>query len=117
MHSRKIVNSRAGPEKIIQDKIIIKLERLGWLVKATHGNLYSFGWPDLYCCHASYGQRWAECKNPTRNTGIFTPAQLEFFHQLSSKNIGVWVLTSDDDEEIAKLHKSPNWYLYLDCMR
>ncbi len=95
----------------------MKLRFLNWSVRATHGNLYSFGWPDLYCAHSSYGSRWVEVKDPLRTGNIFTPAQLEYFYELSSKGVGVWVLTSEHDEELAKLHKSANWHLYLECMR
>lgn len=104
-----------GPEAIIQEAIIKKLTLLQWYVKSTHGNMFQQGFPDLYACHRSYGARWIEVKNP--EAYCFTPAQLECFPMFSAKNIGIWVLVSDSDEEIRKLHGPANWAFYLNIMR
>lgn len=109
----KIVNTYSGPEAIIQSAIIKKLILLGWSVKSTHGNMYQFGFPDLYCCHRMYGVRWVEVKDPRRRGDIFTNAQHEYFAELQSKGVGVWILTGDSDEEIKKLHGPDNWHHYL----
>ena len=117
MEPKKVRNTRIGPERIIQDKIIAKLRMLQWSVRETHGNLYQWGFPDLYCAHRQYGTRWVEVKDPARRGNVFTEAQMEYFMELGSKGVGVWVLTSDHNEEIAKLHKEHNWYHYLQVMR
>jgi hypothetical protein len=106
-----------GPEAIIQTAIMNKLRMLKWVVRSTHGNMFQAGFPDIYCAHRMYGARWVEVKTPDRRGDIFTPAQFEFFPQLMSVGIGVYVLTSDSDEQIALLHKEPNWYHFLQCMR
>lgn len=81
------------------------------MVKETHGNIYMSGVPDLYAAHIKYGPRWIEMKNPGKYA--FTNAQLEFFPQLASVGVGVWVLTAATDEEYQKLWQPANWYQYL----
>jgi hypothetical protein len=100
-----------GPEAIIQKKIIAKLTLLDWFVKPTHGNMYQKGFPDLYACHRSYGTRWIEVKNPV--SYHFTEAQIHDFSIMSGKGVGIYVLVSDSDEEIAKLMGPSNWHMYL----
>lgn len=82
-----------------------------WYVIVTHGNVYQQGLPDLYVCHARYGARWVEVKNPAGYH--FTPAQLEVFPAFSSKGVGVWVLTDSTPEELNKLFQPPNWHTFL----
>ncbi len=104
-----------GPEAIIQKKIMARLKALDWLVIHTHGNEYQMGFPDLYCAHSVYKTRWIEVKNPEAYK--FTPAQLEVFPAMSSKGVGIWILTSDSDEELRKLFSPANWYQYLPIMK
>ena len=104
--------TKNDPERQIQDAIEAKLRKLGWVVKATHGNMFQHGIPDIYAAHRLYGARWIEVKNPLAYK--FTPSQKEFFQQLTSVDVGVWVLISDSDAEIAKLFKKPNWWQYLE---
>jgi hypothetical protein len=80
-------------------------------VKSTHGNIYQYGFPDLYIAHRSYGVRWIEIKNPDGYR--FTGAQLEFFHQLASAGVGVWVLTAATEDEYKKLFSPANWHYFL----
>jgi len=107
------MNSRGGrkPESIIQDAIIQYLRGREWVVKSTHGNAYQSGFPDLYAAHVRYGQRWIEVKKADKYQ--FTPAQLQFFPQLSSVGIGVWVLVAATADEYLKLWQPPNWHQYL----
>jgi hypothetical protein len=104
-----------GPEALIQEAIEKKLLGLGWYVRSTHGSMYQCGFPDLFACHLKYGTRWVEVKNPTGYS--FTSAQLEVFPKFTANGVGVWVLISDQDSEIAKLFKPANWYQYLSIMR
>lgn len=106
-----IVNTTRGPERVIQDALILFLRERGWVVKETHGNMYQSGLPDLYIAHKSYGSRWVEVKNPLAYS--FTPAQMEFFPQLASVGIGVWILTAAEEYEYRKLFKPCNWYSFL----
>ena len=109
------LNPRRGPEAVIQDAIIRKLKALDWYVKSTHGNMYQSGFPDLYICHRMYGSKWVEVKNKEKY--VFTPAQLENFPLMSAHGAGIWILTSDSDEEINKLYKLPNWVYYLEIYK
>jgi len=113
---RKIRSTRK-PESSLQTKIIEMLKINDWGVKPTHGNIYQYGLPDLYAFHLHYGTRWIEVKMPTRTGNIFTPAQLEFFPELASKGVGVWVLVAASESEYKKLFKPPNWHSYLEVMR
>ena len=105
------VRPKKGPEAIIQTAICKKLRQMGWVVMETHGNLYSFGLPDVYATHFDVGGRWIEVKNPLKYS--FTPAQLKFFPMLSANGTPIWILTSDEDEEIKKLFRPQNWHHYL----
>jgi len=100
-----------GPEEQIRDEIVAMLKVQDWLVKITHGNLFQYGLPDLYCAHHTYGQRWVEVKNP--DSYSFTPAQLKFFPELNAKGVGVWILVAATAAEYDKLFKPQNWLQYL----
>jgi hypothetical protein len=109
----KIV-TRKNEEAKLQKRIVLKLRSLEWLVKETHGNMFQWGLPDLYAVHYTYRERWIEVKIPGRTPGsVFTQAQLKFFGELRAKRVGVWILTSDSDSEIAKLHQEDNWWKVL----
>lgn len=101
----------SGPEAIIEKAIMKRLKELDWLVIQTHGNAYQMGLPDLYAAHNKYGARWIEVKNPENYS--FTAAQIQVFPALFAKNIGIWILFSDIDDEIGKLFGPPNWYQYF----
>lgn len=107
----KKIRKKKGPEAIIQDRIIKKLKGLDWMVKPTHGNMYQSGFPDLYCFHRKYGQRWVEVKQ--KKGFKFTPAQLKWFPIFSAHQCGIWILCDDTEEEIKKLFKPPNWHTYF----
>ncbi len=100
-----------GPEWYIQQAIITRLTLEGWFVKSTHGNMYQAGFPDLYVCHRGHGTRWIEVKNALSYK--FTDAQIRDFTKMAAEGVGIYVLTSDSDEEIKKLFRPSNWYLYL----
>lgn len=101
-------NKKDGPEAKIQEGIIKKLRSWEWLVIPTHGNAYQMGFPDLYCAHYTHGARWIEVKNPGGYS--FTTAQIKVFPELHAKNIGIWILFSDDDSELMKIFKPANWF-------
>ncbi len=108
---------KKGPEAKVQNAIIDYLRVRGWLVMATHGNMYQSGFPDLFCCHNRYGQRWVEVKLPNMKGSKFTPAQLEDFPKICANGSGVWILTGGNETEYAKLFKGSNWYQYLGVMK
>jgi predicted peptidase len=91
---------KKGPEALIQLKIIKKLMSIGWYVMVTHGSQFQSGFPDLYATHVDVGGRWIEVKNPLKY--CFTPAQQKCFPLLSAHGTPIWILTSDDDDEIKK---------------
>ena len=101
------------PEDAIRDRIRAMLESLGWFVKTTHGSMYQTGFPDLFACHARYGQRWIEVKRPKMKGGKFTPAQLRDLPLFCANGSGVWILTAATDSEYKKLFLQCNWYHYL----
>lgn len=113
----KTPNFKKGPEAIIQETIKTMLTLKGWYVMVTHGNTYQSGFPDLFACHSVYGQRWIEVKKPKFKGSKFTPAQLECFPKICANGSGVWILTSNSDEEYNKLFKPRNWWMYLESFR
>ena len=82
---------KTSPEAKLQAKIIEMLQAREWFVKATHGNLYQSGFPDLYACHHKYGQRWIEVK--IKEHYSFTGAQLINFPRFSAAGAKIWILT------------------------
>lgn len=103
------------PEAKTQDAIISMLRTKGWFIKPTHGNMFQSGFPDLFCCHSRYGQRWVEIKLPKGSK--FTGAQLEDFPKFCANGSGVWILIAATEHEYGKLFEKPNWYLYLDILK
>lgn len=103
----------ARPEDKVRDEIIRYLRGREWFVKITVGNLYQSGFPDLYCAHRRYGQRWIEVKLPEMKGSKFTGAQLASFPEFNAAGVGVWVLTGGNEYEYGKLFKEQNWYSYL----
>lgn len=108
---KKNLRPKRGPESEIQAKIIEYMKIRDWLVKETHGNIYQYGFPDLWCSHSRYGHRWIEVKNPLKYE--FTPAQLDFFPKLCANGSGVWIMVAANEDEYKKLFERPNWYIYL----
>lgn len=113
MEPKKLNKPKQGPEAIVQAAIVKKLTLLGWHVEETHGNIYQFGFPDLYAMHTSYGTRWIEVKDPLRKGNLFTAAQLKKFPIWISRGVGIWVLKGDSKEEIDKLFKPSNYHVIL----
>lgn len=68
----------------------------------THGGKYQSGFPDLYCLHPTFGERWVEVKFDYVS---FTAAQQYWFPILKR----VWVLRHFTEDEYSKLFKLPNW--------
>lgn len=101
-------------EALIQEAVIKELRYRLWFVKETHGNMYSSGFPDLFCCHTRYGHRWVDCKDPKRGHGssLFTPAQLETFPLLCAAGSKVWIATSHEGIEELLMRPS-NWHMFL----
>ncbi len=108
----KILPKKQKPESIIQTDFTKYLILRKWSVRSTHGNLHQWGFPDLFCCHMSFGARWVECKCPTGYR--FTSAQLEYFPELNSHGVGVWVIVAATDYEYEKLFKPQNWWHYIE---
>lgn len=109
--------SRKGPEAKIQQAIIDMLRVKGWYTMVTHGNMYQCGFPDIFACHSTYGQRWIEVKKPKFKGSKFTSAQLEHFPKLCANGSGVWILTGATPEEYEKLFRKFNWWQYLEGHR
>jgi hypothetical protein len=88
-------------ESAIQKDIKAFLEDRGWTVMVTHGNAVQEGFPDLYCVHPKYGQRWVEVKNPKGYS--FTKAQLKYFPKINNANIPIYVMFEASNKEYAQL--------------
>ena len=110
MEPKKIKGGK-GPERKIQDDIIIMMRGKSWHVMETHGNAYQSGFPDLYCCHYRYGARWIDVKNP--GSYKFTSAQLEHWPLMTANKAGVWILVAATELEYKKLFAEPNYWQYL----
>lgn len=96
----------------LEEQIVSKLRPFmherGWLTEKTVGSLYSSGWPDLYCWHRTWKQRWVEVKRPG---GRLEPTQIKRFKRWERTGLGVWILTGIDDYQL--LFKDPNWWHWL----
>lgn len=101
---------RQNPEQKIQNDIIKLLEKRGWVVMPTHGNLYQRGFPDLYAFCGIHGQRWIEVKNPKQYS--FTESQRRYFPLMEQSKIGIWILTAATETEYNKLFQPANWRYY-----
>jgi hypothetical protein len=106
----KIKTTRERPEAKIQRDLIAYLRDRDWMVKPTHGNAFQVGFPDLYCFHRKYRERWIDCKNAGRYT--FTIAQRQTWPAWDEIGIGIWILTGANQAEYDKLFAPPNWRAY-----
>jgi len=109
------IRPKHGPEFKIQKDIIAYLLEREWFVRATHGNQYQSGYPDLFAAKRRYGPRWIEVKN-TENFR-FTDAQMEVFPQFSKNGVGIWDLQGADHRDYARLFGAPNWASFLPVSR
>lgn len=66
----------------------------------THGNKYQCGFPDLYCVHPEYGERWIEVKHRRS----FTPYQLFYFPEIRR----IWILSGTMSSDYDLLFRPPN---------
>ncbi len=114
MIQKGVKYSGKRPEAALQEELIKMLRYKGWFVKPTHGNMFQSGFPDLFCTHTRYGQRWVEVKLPVGSK--FTAAQLEDFPKICANGSGVWILIAATESEYGKLFQKFNWFWYLDTM-
>lgn len=111
-----VPNNPQRLEAEIQRKIILTLKGEDWFAKATFGNAYQTGFPDVYAHHIRYGPRWIEVKRPTGSR--LEQSQVEIFGTLATKRVGVWILTSHQPSEMKKLFiPGGNYYQFLDIMK
>lgn len=103
--------NKTGPEGAIQDSVMSRLEAQDWYCVETYGSAYQSGLPDIFACHAKYGQRWIEFKNPAGYK--FTPAQTDVFPRFAAEGVGIWILDGDEDHQVARIHGPANWHCYL----
>lgn len=90
-----------------EDDIVDALEKSGWTVMRTHGNIYQKGFPDLYCIK-DQDIRWVEVKNKSFR---FTGAQLKYFPLMDACKVRIWIL--QNAKEIGKLDQPHNLRHYL----
>lgn len=104
----KKATAHDGPEAKIQEALESYLKTRDWYVKATHGNQFQYGFPDLYVSHLRFGMKWVEVKNP--ECFSFTPAQLKEFPKMSACGTNIWILCGATDKEYERLFKPANWF-------
>ena len=108
-----LLPSKKGPEAIIQEQLIVFLEKRGWVVKPTHGSMFQSGFPDLYATHKLHGGRWIEVKLPEMKGSKFTKAQEQTFPAFSQNGTPIWILTAATESEYKKLFQPENWLGYF----
>jgi len=105
---------REQPENKLKKQVVSHLEKRGWYIIKTHGNMYQSGLPDLYCCHPRYGTRWIELKT---EKGVLTDAQKVVFSKMRKHGVMIHVITSVKDLGEPGSNKgifgSDNWYYYI----
>lgn len=103
------LGTRERTESEIQRALRRELLLGGWYTLQTHGNANQAGFPDVLALHRRWGVRWVEVKRPG---GVrFTQAQLDVFTAFSSRGVGVWVVTGED--QVRLLHGPANWHTHL----
>ncbi len=100
-----------GPEYKIQQKIIKYLETRGWFVKIMTGTMYQWGMPDLFACHARYGIKLIEIKNPESYS--FTAGQYSEFPKLQTHGVPIYIMTAATDSNYARLFEPSNLWRYM----
>ena len=108
---RRIRQPKHGPEWHIQQDLIAYLEIRGWLVERMIGNAFQTGIPDLYISHPKWGARWVDVKNP--ETYSFTKAQKRKWPLWERFGVGIWIITSADQDGYDRLFAPPNWRQYV----
>lgn len=106
------IQSKRGPEYVIQQAIIRYLRDRGWYVKVMHGSLYQSGIPDLYATHKKYGPRWIEVKNPVNYH--FTAAQYKEFPQMISNGSPIFILCAANNDNYKRLFQKSNLWIYME---
>ena len=102
------------PEKKIRNEVRKFLEYRGWFVILMHGNLFQLGIPDLFICHAEFGQRWVEVKLPEMKGSRWTSSQSNYFPEFIKHGSHIWVLCDASQEEYDLLFKPANLKDYMD---
>ena len=97
----------ARPEYEIQAGFIAYCRARGWLVERLIGNAFQTGIPDLYLYHPKWGQRWVDLKSPGRYS--FTKAQRIKWPLWEKFGLGIWIVTSADQDGYDSLFRPPNW--------
>jgi hypothetical protein len=80
-------------------------------VERLIGNAFQTGIPDLYLYHRRWGQRWVDLKAPGHYS--FTKAQRIKWPAWEQAGIGIWIVTSADQEGYDALFGPPNWRNYV----
>jgi hypothetical protein len=83
------------------------MEARGWLVEKVHGSMYMKGWPDYYCFHPRFGERWLETKRPEH--GHLEPSQEKKFRKWQAFGIKIVIASCVEDYNVV-LKGEPNWW-------
>lgn len=99
---------RGHPELDGSKRLRAVMKKAGWWTGKTHGNQFQRDWPDLFCCHKSFGIRWIETKS---TTGKLSVGQGNLAAEWARFGVGVWVLRDERDYEW--LFREPNWWRFV----
>ena len=97
-------------EKDHSEELRKHMEERGWLVEKVHGSMYMQGWPDFYCFHPRFGQRWLEMKIP--KDGLLETTQVRKFRKWQAFGIVVVVATTVKDYP-SVLENKANWWRWM----
>lgn len=103
---------RVGPEAKLQEQIVALLRARLWVVKETHGNIYQFGFPDIFATHKMYGARWIEVKLPSGSK--LTKAQMKDFPEIHENGSPIYFMTAASEHAYQRLFKpSDFWTVFV----
>jgi hypothetical protein len=87
------------------------LEKHGWLVEKTHGNLYQFGWPDLLIARSGT-VKWIELKSSLKDK--LRSSQCQRFGLWHRYGVKIYVICREYVPVIERIiDGEPNWMGFI----
>lgn len=91
----------------------VYLKAKGWHVEKTHGSQFQMGFPDLYCMHPQYGQRWVECKVLRNGNVHFEDTQKNKFPVWIAHGVKIWIVYGTDMRGVNGIKELHDMYMSL----
>ncbi len=99
---------KGRPEAKGARRLVLYMEARGWVCDKLGGSKYASGWPDFWCFHPKFGERWVETKAPG---GKLRPSQIKRFTRWAKHGIKIYVL--EDEKHYQRLFgQEDNWRRY-----